>query len=93
MKANKTSRRTIRAHLWRMDLAIAEWQGRAEVAAKYRDRELAAEYAADVAELKAFRDAFAAGDIDEARRLADAMDTIVRDQIPVQLYHIIFPER
>jgi hypothetical protein len=46
-----------------------------------------------VADLKAFRDAFAAEDFETAGRLADAMDTIVRDQIPLQVYHAVFPNR
>jgi hypothetical protein len=54
---------------------------------------LAKQYAADVADLKAFRDAFAAEDFETAGRLADAMDTIVRDQIPLQAYHTVFPNR
>jgi len=62
-------------------------------AAGRSDKELARQYAADVEDLTAFGDAVARGDLEEARRLADTMDTIVRDQIPVRLYHNIFPER
>ena len=90
---SKPNKRTIACYLRRMDLAIGEWRLQGDRAAKGGDRELAKRYAKDVDDLKALREAFAAGDFDEARRLADAMDTIVRDEIPLQIYHTIFPER
>jgi hypothetical protein len=91
--AKKTNKRTMQCCLRRMDLAIGNWRLEGERAAAGGDKELARQYAADVADLTAFRDVIADGDLDEARRLADAMDTLVRDQIPVQVYHTIFPER
>ncbi len=90
---SKPNKRTIACYLRRMDLAIGEWRLQGERAAKDGDKELARQYATDVEDLQGLRDAFAAGDLDEARRLADAMDTIVRDQIPLQVYHNLFPER
>ena len=93
MNAKKPNKRTMACYLRRMDLAIREWQLYGERAAAKGDTELAEQYATDISDLTALRDAFAAGDFDEARRLADAMDTIVRDQIPLQVYHTIFPER
>jgi hypothetical protein len=93
MDAKKTNKRTLRCCLNRMDLAIGQWRLQGERAAKNGDAELAEQYAADVADLKAFRDAFAAEDFETAGRLADAMDTIVRDQIPLQVYHAVFPNR
>jgi hypothetical protein len=93
MNAKKTNKRTLRSYLRRMDLAIAEWQLRGKRVAKEGDAELAEQYATDVADLMAFREAFAAEDFDTAGRLADAMDTIVRDQIPLQVYHTVFPNR
>ena len=89
----KPTKRTIACYTRRMDTAIAEWRLYGDQAAKAGDRELAERYAKDVVELTALRDAFAAGDFAEAGRLADAMDTIVRDQIPLHVYHTIFPER
>jgi hypothetical protein len=89
----KPNQRTIACYTRRMDTAIAEWRLYGERAAKAGDRELANQYAKDVADLTALRDAFAAGDFAEAGRLADAMDTIVRDQIPLHVYYTIFPER
>ncbi len=90
---SKPNKRMIASYLRRMDLAIGEWRLQGDRAAKDGDKELASQYATDVADLQTLRDAFAASDFDEARRLADAMDTIVRDQIPLQVYHTIFPER
>jgi hypothetical protein len=87
------STRTLKHDLKMMDLAIGNWRLEGERAAKDGDTELASQYAADVEDLTAFRDAAARGDIETAGRLADAMDTIVRDQIPVRLYHTLFPER
>jgi len=89
----KTNKRTMTCYLRRMDLAIGNWQLEGERAAKDGDAELAKQYATDVADLKAFRDAFAAGDFETAGRMADAMDTLVRDQIPLQVYHTVFPNR
>ncbi len=91
MNANRN--RTLKHDLKRLDLAIGNWRLEGERTAKDGDAKLAKQYAADVKDLVAFRDAVARGDLEEARRLADAMDTIVRDQIPVRLYHNIFPER
>ena len=93
MNARKPNKRTIACYTRRLDTAIAEWRIYGERAAKDGDKELAEQYAKDVADLTALRDAFAAGDMAEAGRLADAMETIVRDQIPVHVYHTIFPER
>ena len=93
MKTKTPNRRTIACYTRRMDTAIAEWRIYGDRAAKEGDRELAKQYATDVADLQALRDAFAAGDFDEAGRLADAMDTIVRDQIPLRVYRTLFPER
>ena len=90
---NANGSRTRKHDLERMDLAIGNWRLEGERAAADGDKELGKQYAADVQELTAFREAVAAGDLDDARRLADAMDTIVRDQIPLRLYHSIFPER
>ena len=89
MNAKRTKRPT-KHHLSMMDLAIEHWRllGRKEA-----DAELARQYEADAQELTAFRDAVAAGEIETAQRLADAMDTIVRDQIPLKLFYTIFPER
>ena len=90
---NANANRTLKHDLKRMDLAIGNWQLMGQQAAKTGDKELAKQYAADVEDLTAFRDAVARRDLAGARRLADAMDTIVRDQIPLRLYHSIFPER
>ena len=92
-KSKKTNKRTLRCYLSRMDLAIRHWQLLGERTAKDGDAELARQYATDAADLTAFRQAFAAEDFDTAGRLADAMDTIVRDQIPLQVYYTVFPNR
>jgi len=91
MTAKKTNRRTMTCYTRRMDLAIRHWQLMGERAATDGDQELAKQYERDVQDLTAFRDAFAAGDFDTAACLADAMDTLVRDQIPLQVYHTVFP--
>jgi hypothetical protein len=93
MYAKKTNKRTLRCYLLRLDLAISEWQLRGKRAAKEGDAELAEQYATDSTDLTAFREAFAAEDFETAGRLADAMDTIVRDQIPLQVYYTVFPNR
>jgi len=90
---NANGNRTRKHDLKRFDLAIGNWRLEGQRAAEDGDKELAKQYAANVKDLVAFRDAVARGDLEEARRLADAIDTIVRDQIPVRLYHNIFPER
>jgi len=88
-KTNKITQHDMR----RLDLAIGNWRLEGERAAKDGDKELARQYATDVEDLTAFRDAVARGELDAARDAADAMDTIVRDQIPVRLYHNLFPQR
>ena len=88
-KTNKITKHDMR----RLDLAIGNWRLEGERAAKDGDKELARQYATDVEDLTAFRDAVARGELDAARDAADAMDTIVRDQIPVRLYHNLFPQR
>ena len=93
MNAKKTNKRTMQSCLRRMDLAIGNWRLEGERAAKDGDKGLARQYATDVEDLTAFRDAVARGELDAARDAADAMDTIVRDQIPVRLYHNLFPQR
>jgi len=90
---NANANRALKHDLKRMDLAIGNWQLMGQQATKTGDKELAKQYAADVEDLRAFRDAVARRDFEDARRLADAMDTIVRDQIPLRLYHNILPER
>ncbi len=89
----KTNKRTTAAHLRRMDLAIRNWQLEGERAAKDGDAELAKTYATDVADLQAIREAYARGEIDSARSMIDSLDTLVRDQIPMQLYYYLFPNR
>ena len=80
--------------LKRLDLSIGNWRNLGlHAASRGEDRKMVEQYAADVDDLMAFRDAYAAGNLDEARRLADEMDTIVRDQIPLQLYYRLFPNR
>ena len=93
MTAKKTNRRTMSCYTRRMDLAIRHWQLLGQRAATDGDQELATQYERDVRDLTAFRDSFAAGDFDTAARLADALDTLVRDQIPLQVYHTVFPNR
>jgi len=88
-KTNKITKHDMR----RLDLAIGNWRLEGERAAKDGDKGLARQYATDVEDLTAFRDAVARGELDAARDAADAMDTIVRDQIPVRLYHNLFPQR
>jgi len=92
MNAKKTNKIT-KHDMRRLDLAIGNWRLEGERAAKDGDKELARQYATDVEDLTAFRDAVARGELDAARDAADAMDTIVRDQIPVRLYHNLFPQR
>jgi anti-sigma factor ChrR (cupin superfamily) len=89
MNAKKTPR-TLKKDLEIMDLSIRHWR---LCGKKCNDAELAEQYEIDAVDLTAFRDAVAEGDFDSARNLADAMDTLVRDQIPIRLYHTIFPER
>lgn len=93
MNAKKMNKRTLACLVRRMDLAIGFWELSGQQAAKDGDKELAEQYADDVGDLKAFRDALAAGDFETAGRLADAMDTIVRDQIPTPVYFTVFPNR
>ena len=90
---NAKTNATRKHDLNRPDVAIAKWRREGERAAAGGDKELAGQYAADVEDLTAFRNAVARNDLDTARRLADAMDTIVRDRIPVRLYNGIFPQR
>jgi len=91
--STKNATRTLKHDLKRMDLAIGNWRLEGERAARDGDAELARRYAADVEDLTAFREVVARGDFETAGRLADAMDTIVRDQIPIRLYHTVFPQR
>ncbi|HOD84529.1 MAG: hypothetical protein BWX88_05057 [Planctomycetes bacterium ADurb.Bin126] len=90
---DKTSKRMTAAHLRRLDLAIRNWELLGEQAAGRGDTELASTYAMDAADLKAIRDAYARGDLDSARSMIDSLDTLVRDQIPLQLYYHLFPNR
>lgn len=89
----KSTKRTLQNDLKMMDLNIGLWQLEGQRAGEGGDAELAKQYARDVQDLTAFRDAVARGEIEAARRIADTLDTLVRDQIPVRLYHTIFPER
>ena len=91
--AKTPNRRTLACYLRRMDLAIAHWQLLGQHALRDGDAELARQYAKDAKELTAFREAFGAGAFATAAKLADAMDTLVRDQIPLQVYHTVFPSR
>jgi len=89
----KTNKRTTAARLRRMDLAIRNWQLEGEKAARRGDADLAGTYARDAEDLQAIRDAYARGELDSARSMIDSLDTIVRDQIPMQLYYHLFPNR
>jgi hypothetical protein len=77
----------------RMDIEIAEQRLIGRKAADRGNRDLAALYEKDAEELQSFRDALAAGDVELARRIADAMETAVRETIPVHVYYNVFPER
>ena len=87
------TKRTIKTDLKMLDLNIRHWRLLGSQDAKVGDREMAQQYEADAKDLEALRDAIARGDMNAARSLADAMDTIVRDQIPIRLYDTLFPER
>ena len=89
----KPNKRTMACYTRRLDLAIAHWDLMGQHAARDGDAEMARQYAADVKELRAFREAFVAQDFTRAGCLADAMDTLLRDQIPLQVYHTVFPNR
>ena len=93
-KTTKTRKagRITKLDLRRLDQAIQRERRSGERAARGGDKELAQQYATDVEDLTYFRDAVARGDHATARRAAYNMDTIVRDQIPVELYNRLHPE-
>jgi len=80
-----------RSAVRRMDLAIQNWK--LEARNWKDDPEMNKQYISDIEELTALQNAIARGNFDGAQRLADAMDTLVRNQIPVQVYYNLFPER
>ena len=87
------TKRTLKTDLKMLDLNIRHWRLLGSQDAKVGDREMAEQYEADAKNLEAVRDAVAKEDFDSARSLIDALDTIVRDQIPIRLYYTLFPER
>lgn len=89
----KSTKRTIKTDLARLDLSIRHWRLLGEKRDKAGDREMAQQYETDAKDLEALRDAVAKEDFDAACRMADSMDTIVRDQIPLRLYYTLFPNR
>lgn len=89
-KTNKTPTRTKKNRLASLDLSIRSWAAKAETAP---DAGLADLYRRDAEDLQAIRDAYERGDLDSARSMIDSLDTLVRDQIPVHLYHELFPTR
>jgi len=54
--------------------------------------ELAEAYASDVKDLRKVYAAIAEDNIDEAAKIADRLDTIVRDQIPESVYTFLYDE-
>ena len=87
------TKRTIKTDLRMLDLSIRHWRLLGSKDARHGDREMAEQYEADAKDLEAIRDAVAKDDFDSARRLIDALDTIIRDQIPIRLYYTLFPNR
>jgi len=55
-----------------------------------KDKELAAAYKKDAEDLKSIYDAIIDDRYDIAQRLINKLDTIVRDQIPLSVYNIVF---
>lgn len=92
MNAKRRTRIT-KHDLRRLELAIANWRIEGTRSRKEGDAEMAKHYAMDVEDLEFFRDSIVRGELETARDSADRMDTLVRDQIPLQLYHKLFPER
>ncbi len=81
----KSTKRTMKNDLRMMDINIGLWRLQGGQAAQDGDAELAKQYARDGEYLTAFRDAVARGEVDDARRIADTLDALVRDQIPIRL--------
>ena len=76
----------------RFIIAVANWQGKCDKAAGQGDMELAAQYEQDVKDLTDVFNAIESEDFETAFDLAEALDTLVRDQIPVRLYNFLAKE-
>ncbi len=76
----------------RFIIAIANWQGECDKAAGQGDMEMAAQYEEDVKDLTDVFNAIEFEDFETAFDLAEALDTLVRDQIPVRLYNFLAKE-
>ena len=92
MKKART-KRSWKHEVNRMDIKIAEQSLLGRQAAQRGNRDPAALYEKDAEELQSFRDALAACDVELARRIADTMETAVRETIPVHVFYNVFPER
>ena len=75
-----------RRDLERFRQSIESWGRQGQEAGRDGDAELAAGYAEDVADLRAILRLIETGTLHEATEAIDCLDTLVRDQIPTQLY-------
>ena len=76
----------------RFIIAIANWQDKCDKAAIKDDMELAAQYEQDIKDLTDVFNAIESEDFETAFDLAEALDTLVRDQIPIRLYNFLAKE-
>lgn len=76
----------------RFIIAVANWQGKCDKAASQGDMELAAQHEQDVKDLTEVFNAIEAEDFEVAFDLAEALDTLIREQIPTRLYNFIAKE-
>ena len=84
-----TNKAHIKRDLQRLDEEVSRCHRMAKFHRDGEDRSLAETYDRDAADLQALRDAVADGDFQYAERIANKVDTLVRDQIPVRLYNTI----
>ncbi len=71
--------------------SIESWERQGKQAGRDGNVELAAGYAKDVADLRAILRLIEARALNEAAEAIDRLDTLVRDQLPIRLYHAIVP--
>ncbi len=71
--------------------SVESWERQGQEAGRDGDVELAAEYAEDVADLRAILRLIETGALHEAAEAIDCLNTLVRDQLPQHLYDAVVP--
>ncbi len=84
-----TTRQIRRSDLEQFRQSIESWERQGQEAGRDGDVELAAGYAADVADLRAILRLIEAGALHEAAEVVDRLDTLVRDLLPQSLYEAV----